>query len=462
VKKRQFFYVFVAAVLLLRIGYYGGIYFPILDDYIQYGLYSTVGNPFAQVVLKFQDYTVRPLAVLTDVYVWARFWEHMGIAFIIITFMHGASSILIYEALNKAGIRCGLFFVLVYLLAPVGTEATYWISGSTRIIVPLFFAAVGLWCLTKKGVGWTIAAWLFNLLSYGYYEQICIVSFLLFFIVAIKMKSKKWLIAGINGVVIAGWYVTFAAVGQMANRGGMVIGSPEQMAKIGHYFYEVWVQAVPKLTWEGALRGFQLVVSDQNFIYIGLVVLVAIVFALTCGGDAQESKRVSGSGIALSLLLIVLPYVPIFFLKDAWFGLRNTFPSLIGIGLLLDNLFYRPERLKKAAAAMMMIVFLFGTVSELYDYKRVYEDDEKIIRLLEEAGMPQHVLTKMQYTEVFVPVETHILNVTSSDWALCGRVREHKKDMNYPYMNIYYEKDAVPMEVAEECFDLEAAMAAER
>lgn len=117
-KKRQFFYVFVAAVLLLRIGYYGGIYFPILDDYIQYGLYSTVGNPFAQVVLKFQDYTVRPLAVLTDVYVWARFWEHMGIAFIIITFMHGASSILIYEALNKAGIRCGLFFVLVYLLAP--------------------------------------------------------------------------------------------------------------------------------------------------------------------------------------------------------------------------------------------------------------------------------------------------------------------------------------------------------
>lgn len=84
------------------------------------------------------------------------------------------------------------------------------------------------------------------------------------------------------------------------------------------------------------------------------------------------------------------------------------------------------------------------------------------MRLLEEAGMPQHVLTKMQYTDVFVPVETHILNVTSSDWALCGRVREQKKDMNYPYINIYYEKGAVPMEVAEECFDLEAAMAAEQ
>lgn len=457
-KRKWIFYALVAVVLSLRVGYYGGMYFPILDDYIQYGVYSTVANPFTQIILKFQDYTVRPLAVLTDVFVWARFWDHMWIAYLMITLLHGISCILIYEALNKAGIRCGLFFVLVYLLAPVGTEATYWISGSSRLIVPLFFAAVSIWCLTKKGVGWTAAAWLFNLLSYGYYEQICIVSFLLFFMVAVKQKSKKWVIAGVNGIIIAAWYIAFAAVGQMANRGGMTAFSPEQLAKIGRYFYEVWVQAVPKLTWDGALRGFQLVMGEQHFIYIALVVIAAVIFALFCGGDVQQSKRMSASGLVLSVLLIILPYVPIFFLKDAWFGLRNTFPSLLGVGLLLDNLFYRPPRLKKAVAAMMMIVFLFGTVSDLYDYKRVYEDDQKIMNLLEEAGMPQHILTKLQYTEVFVPVETHILNVTSSDWALCGSVREHEKDMNYPYVNIYYEKEAVPAEVAEQCFDLAAAM----
>lgn len=459
-KKRWIFYGFVAAVLLLRIGYYGGQYFPILDDYIQYGVYSTVPHPFSQIILHFQDYTVRPLAVLTDIYVWSNFWDHMWIAFLIITLLHGVSCVLLYEALNKAGIRCGLFFVLVYLLAPVGTEASYWISGSSRIIVPLFFASVGVWCLTKKGVGWTAAAWLFNLLSYGYYEQICIVSFLLFVMVAIRQKSKKWVIAGVNGVIIAGWYVVFASVGQMADRGGVSFGSPEQLERIGHYFYEVWAQAVPKMTLGGALRGFQLALSDQRFIFMALIVGVAIAFAVLCGGDAQDNKKFSVSGLVLSILLIFLPYLPIFVLKDAWFGLRNTFPSLLGIGLLLDNVFYRPIRLKKAAVAVMTIIFLFGTVSELYDYKRVYEDDQKILRILQEAGLPQHVLTKLQYTEVFVPVETHVLNVTSSDWALCGAVREYKKDMYYPYINVYYEEDAVPTEVAEECFDLAAAMEA--
>lgn len=457
-KKKYLFYGLIVVILLLRIGYYGMAYFPILDDNIQYGVYSTVANPFSQIILRFQDYTVRPLAVLTDIYVWSRFWGHMAIALILISVLQGISCILICETLNKLGIRCGMFFVLLYLLMPMGMEATYWISGSSRIIVSLFFASLAVWCVAKKGVGWTIAAWLFNLLSYCYYEQICIVSFLLFVFVAVQQQSKKWMIAGGNGIILAGWYVAFAGVGQMADRGGMTLASPEHFSQIGNYFSQVWGQVFPKMTFEGALRGFQIAVADQKFVFIVLVVAVAIVFAILFGGDTQPGKTVSVRGVVLGILLIVLPYLPLFLLKDAWFGLRNTFPAFLGIGILLDNVFYRPVRLKKAVAGVLSVLFLFGTVSELHDYKQVYEDDQKIMRLLIEAGLPEQVMTKMQYTEVFVPFETHILNITSSDWALCGAVREYKKDMSYPYVEIYYKQEDIPPDAAETCFDLAAAM----
>ena len=156
VNVKSFWFTFIG-LMLIKYGYYGFEYFPVLDDWIQYGGYPFYPDIFQDVILEMKTYTARPLASLSDPYIWGQFWGMMGIPFLIITLLHAASGYFLYKVLAAQKLFVGMPFLVVYGLLPLGSEATYWISASSRIVVGVFWMALALFLLSlyvdngKKG-----------------------------------------------------------------------------------------------------------------------------------------------------------------------------------------------------------------------------------------------------------------------------------------------------------------------
>jgi hypothetical protein len=104
-------------------------------------VYSFYQNPISDVILRIGLLSSRPFAGIFDVFVWAKFWDNLSIAMLILTAMYGVACYLFYRILNKY-VRCGFLFALLVGLAPFLSEGTYWISASSRIVVSLFCGAV--------------------------------------------------------------------------------------------------------------------------------------------------------------------------------------------------------------------------------------------------------------------------------------------------------------------------------
>ena len=124
-------------------GVFGYQYYPLLDDYIQLEVYPKMHNAYFTLEL----YRQRPLAGLFDIFVWSK---SLNVSFFVIMLMHCASACLLLYVFNKCGFNTGLLFAVVYVLCPLNTEATYWISASGRIVTSVFFASVGAYFLCKE------------------------------------------------------------------------------------------------------------------------------------------------------------------------------------------------------------------------------------------------------------------------------------------------------------------------
>ena len=179
-------YTVFALVMLLKGGYYGYLYNPVLDDFIQYHTYTLYGDPFADVITKMGLLSGRPLAAIFDIYFWSRFWDCMWLANLIITALFTLSGILIYRIFSR---HFGVtpVFLFIYGLLPVTSEAVNWLSASSRIVVPMCFLGAALNLLQfgfdekdmpKKAAGYALGT-LLLFASMAFYEQIAIVAFIL-------------------------------------------------------------------------------------------------------------------------------------------------------------------------------------------------------------------------------------------------------------------------------------------
>ena len=149
--------VFVAG--LLRMGIFGYQYYPLLDDYIQLDVYPQMKNAYFSLEL----YRQRPLASLFDIFLWS---ENLNLSFFIITFMHCAAACLLICVFNKCGFKTGLLFAVVFVLCPLNTEATYWISASGRIVTSVFFASLSAYFLCKGSMPFYYMFFVMSLLFY--------------------------------------------------------------------------------------------------------------------------------------------------------------------------------------------------------------------------------------------------------------------------------------------------------
>ncbi len=162
----------------LRFLYYGFQYFPQLDDYIQYCNYPNSVD-YALLIREGGFLASRPLAGISDIFLWGRFWDHMILALLLICVLWTLTA-LIFRKVFQRWFGCGMIFLIVFALMPLGFEGTYWLSASSRVVVGLFFTALALYLLERrieeKRWYW-LALWLpCLLLSYCYYEQVLVLS----------------------------------------------------------------------------------------------------------------------------------------------------------------------------------------------------------------------------------------------------------------------------------------------
>ena len=129
------------AALLLKYIVFGFRYYPVLDDFIQYGGYPLY-NDLSYVYLGIGTISARPLATLLDPVLWGSMWGNMGLALFIIMLLHFTSVYLLSDTLERLGYKLSPIFWLIMLFLPIGAEGAYWISASSRIIMGLFFAAL--------------------------------------------------------------------------------------------------------------------------------------------------------------------------------------------------------------------------------------------------------------------------------------------------------------------------------
>jgi hypothetical protein len=218
-----------ALLFLLKAAWRAFTYYPLLDDFIQYRVYSFFEKPMTDVILRIGLLSSRPFAGLFDVWVWAGFWENLWVAHLLLTALFGVTCFLYYRVLNKY-LHCGFLFAVLLGLAPFLSEGTFWISASSRIVVSLFCGAMAAYFAQKylgqKRLAFLFGFFLFNLLSYGFYEQTAAVSFLLILLIFWQSPGKArgavLAIPFVNGLIIACFYL-FVRTGASLGAGRMAL-----------------------------------------------------------------------------------------------------------------------------------------------------------------------------------------------------------------------------------------------
>lgn len=330
-----FWFVLLAA-MLLKFGYYGLRYFPVLDDNNMYGVFAMMTPGDALVGNRW--YATRPLAGVLDAVLWSRLWGHQSLILVVMILLHFSAIVLLWAVFRRNNLRVGMVAAVLFALLPLGTEATYWTAASSRLVVALFWASLSLYLLAcylekverkqpRAGVsrlhhrGQSPAAlclggfWLTNLISLGFYEQVIAFSFagallmLLAHAGKLRRREGRWaflvpvLLLFFNVAAIGVWYKAFSHLGSVAARGQLVTGDylghaarvlQGMRTLLGPYQWQMLKRAT--------CSGLQLVLADRAYPYLVLILaassLLTVLATREAYARAGRLPRVVGSGAA--------------------------------------------------------------------------------------------------------------------------------------------------------------------
>lgn len=436
------------ALVFIRFTYYGLKYYPQLDDYLHYSIYTpqTITADFL---------TTRPLASIFDIYVWGSFWGNMIVAVLILSILYTLAIYLLMRVFRQY-FSCGWMFLLIAALLPLGFEGLYWISASSRIIVGLFFASLAalmLQCFYERRK-WYFALLfaLLQLVSFLFYEQIILLSIAITLVQSVlNFRRLRWktlfgLLCLLNLVIY------FVGISFLGDTSRAQLANPflasywtEKLPALLRQLYESFVSANFFLLFKGFLRGMKYTLRDGAWLYlIGILALCVVLFVMQYrsseGKFARRDSETSREKYKplVGLLLLLAPLTVFFAVSYNWFSLRNAVPSLIGLALLgewLLEAFFRDFKHRKAILAVFVALFAFvccfSAVSELHDYSLTNRNDRKIAQEvsagLQEVQPDQKVGVlhlEASYLETWnYQYHEHLAGCGSSDWAL-GNVIE--------------------------------------
>ncbi len=416
---------------LMRFGCEGFIYYPYLDDYVQYMYYPSL--PLWDKVFWGGAKTIytRPLASIFDVFIWGKLGDNLFLAMVILALLFGLSGILFYCALNQRGIKVSPFFLVIYGFCPLNTEGTYWVSASSRIAMSLFLTALGAVYLAQylKGGGrknFVLFA-VFHFLSYWFYEQTSAVSFLLCLWLALREgKINCALVTAVCAVAFALWYGTLGKMGSNSLRLETIETGAlwkNLCLAVKEIFY-VLTKIFGGIMAKGFLRGSLGLLSAPLWIVAtGILtwLFVKEIKAPSCG---------TKEGLILGTVLFFGAFAPFYITKNIWFNLRNFVPASLGAGLILDFLLSKMSpRLFKGALGTVLVLFLIVQTTEIADYNKVAKNDYETALSLkaayEKSGNPRLVLKGdlPEYLSQNAIYHDHIVSASALDWGYTGLVR---------------------------------------
>ena len=433
--------------LLLRASFGGIGYEPILDDTVQYILYPTSVD-YGALIAREGMFSSRPLAALMDLFVVGQM-GNLFFAVILMAVMHGISCVLFQRILSRF-FSVGPVFAVIYTLLPLGCEGTYWLSAATRVVSGLFFTACAAMVLCRfieAGKWWRVPLYfLLELLSFGFYEQILVLSFALSGLIFLhhfreKRAALAWMAFLCAGIYF-GFTAYFRADSPLADRMELLYPNtpyyfnvflPDLARQIGMSFLSAGVRTTFVGFWRGLVSCF-----TGSWLY-GIAAAGLAVWYGILNWPRHRRAVVSVEGWARALwwgvLLFIAPITPFFVIARPYFSLRSTVPSFVGAAILIDLLFRALIRRRRAMAAVsgaMVFVCLLGCASEIGDYKATAKAD----RVLAEAVMEREselygrvgILNVKEFpvTGQNYPYHEHVASVAAADWTLSAKLAAMK------------------------------------
>ena len=433
--------------LLLRASFGGIGYEPILDDTVQYILYPTSVD-YGALIAREGMFSSRPLAALMDLLVVGQM-GNLFFAVILMAVMHGISCVLFQRILSRF-FSVGPVFAVIYTLLPLGCEGTYWLSAATRVVSGLFFTACAAMVLCRfieAGKWWRVPLYfLLELLSFGFYEQILVLSFALSGLIFLhhfreKRAALAWMAFLCAGIYF-GFTAYFRADSPLADRMELLYPNtpyyfnvflPDLARQIGMSFLSAGVRITFVGFWRGLVSCF-----TGNWLY-GIAAAGLAVWYGILHWPQKRGAVVSVEGWARALwwgvLLFIAPITPFFVIARPYFSLRSTVPSFVGAAILIDLLFralIRRRRVMAAVSGAMVFVCLLGCASEIGDYKATAKAD----RVLAEAVMEREselygrvgILNVKEFpvTGQNYPYHEHVASVAAADWTLSAKLAAMK------------------------------------
>lgn len=378
-------------LIFVRYCYYGFTYYEQFDDYTRYSAFGGggLGELFAAL-------SAQPLTSACDSFLWSRFAGKLIGAVAVISGLYAVSGAALHAVFRRR-FGTGHLFYGVYALLPLGFEGSYWLSASSRIVPALFFAALSLlsfdhWCESGKKSALVLFAAL-QFICFCFYEQVALFSAAATLVVMFAVpKSRRrraqggWLFLG-NGLL----YFLLARLLPAGGDSGKALsfldlhrnGSLKQnpaWEQIGAVFQQGGAGTLGK----GLKRGFELFVTEPNYIYILFVLTLAFSFYVAARNTHRTSVRFFAEFLS-GFFLAVVPLAGYLFLKLPNFAVRNAIPAFCGLALVADALsdlvfgnMRNGEKKSAVFAAVLAALCCVSSVSELHDYRATTLSDTRI------------------------------------------------------------------------------------
>ncbi|MFZ5989950.1 MAG: hypothetical protein ACOYWZ_22865 [Bacillota bacterium] len=447
--KEKAFLAVVFAISVLKYSYYGYSYYPLLDDNNMYGVFRLSKDIFNGVLLKYKMYTTRPFAVLLDAYLWPKFWNNLGLVLFIMTVLHFVTCILIYKTFKLTKLGAGIPMVVIFLLLPFGSDATYWLAASSRLVAGAFFMSLSFYILMiyikkqeHKNTGnfWLIGLYsLIHLVSLGFYEQIIALSFfctIAVFTLYFKVLRHKWItiLPVFNFAVMAFWYKALGNSGNMAARGQLVKGDFVIHTKnVIKAVRDVWKNDLVDLYKTSIPNGFKIILSNNSYAFLILIIVLGIlIYYIALKENLKTDIKTNIIKFIIGLSIFVIPFLPFFLINLIWICNRNLFISFIGLGIMIESVLNAVSKnniLKNMRALLLgLIVFLFMTanVYELTYYRRTGLIDMEItskISKIPEIDEGKNLIVLNTRSHYIKSTAKRAGNCTGSNWALLGALQ---------------------------------------
>lgn len=378
-----------------RFLYYGWRYFTQTGDYLSLNNHAALyshADTAGRYIVRSGMLSASPLAGLADVFVWSEFFGDLIFLLLIFSLIYAVSAVVLRYVFEKT-FGTGYLFTAVFCLYPFTLDGLYVLSNATHIVTALFFTSLAALCIHRfKETGrirYIPVFGLTQLLTFGFNENVAILSAVVCMAIALKDRNKFSFAA----LLIAANFCIYAIYLQL----GVMIGSvAETAAATEGYYQSVFIPATrglgsafaalsPVSFFGSVRRGAGLIFKENGYVYFALVVLACAGTAFLIGRGASScrgtDKKETAWALVCGAIFAVTPIIPMFIGRTDGSLLCGYYPSLCGVALILDQLLRVAARGKKAiyVPVITAAVFLFcvAGVSELHDYRAVSEFDRQ-------------------------------------------------------------------------------------